>query len=168
MRLIIGFAIIASALILAGAVWLTTSIITLLRSLEETEEQTNSVSEMRRRTVGRRQTAWERSAFAEIAEWNADMSEIQPLSRMSETAVSSRLHWISRALFASGLVVLGGSVLISLSASYSPALMTQLDPVFDGVVNHSLGLTAVAEVSAIAGLIGGGLIWMERQNVTQR
>jgi hypothetical protein len=168
MRLIVGFAIIASALILAGVVWLTTSIITLLRSLEKAEEQISSASPGRGRTVGRKQTPWERSAFAEIAEWNADMSGTEPLLWEQERVVSSRLHWISRALLACGFVVLGGSVLISLAASYSPTLMKQLDPVFDGVVNHSLGLTAVAEVGAIVGLVGGGLIWMESQNVTRR
>ena len=168
MRLIVDFAIIGSALIAAGVVWLAASITTLLRSLEETEEQTSSVTAMRGRTLGRKQTAWARSAFAEIAEWNADMSGMEPLSRVQKTAGSSRLHWISRALLAGGLFVLGGSVMITLAASYSPALMNQLDPVFDGVVNHSLGLTAIAEVGAIVGLVGGGLIWIEKQNVTRR
>ena len=71
MHWFIGLALIGSALLLAGGVWLAASVTTLLRSLEDAEESTNSYGASER-TRERMQVSWARSAFVEMAEWKAD------------------------------------------------------------------------------------------------
>jgi glycosyltransferase involved in cell wall biosynthesis len=74
-----------------------------------------------------------------------------------------KLPCINQILFAGGLIVTASSALTTAAAAHIPEIMKLLDPIFDGVVNNSLGLGPVTGTGALAVLAGAGLSWAEKR-----